>query len=167
MLVYLTHSPSASVWSMGAYLMLIFPSLEKKLKTTAARIASIDPGRPSQFLATRHALLLLLHRTEHCWEVLVFHPSWQPIKKQLEFCRAIEDKGHSPGCSVRITAAHYPQGIINSQQQYHANQSERKSSPQPGVCFRGSSSARAKPLVLMRETLLMGAGLQCISMSLQ
>lgn len=100
------------------------PPWRKSFKTTTASIAYIDPGRPSEFLATCHALLPLHHRPEHCWEVLVVHPPWQPIKKQLEFCRAIGDKGHSPGCSICITAPHYPQGIINSQEQYNANQSE-------------------------------------------
>ncbi len=147
MLVYLAQSPTKQVWAMRT--PLPHPFERKFLKTTAASIASTDPSRPFEFLATCHALLLLHHRTELCWEVLVVHPPWQPIKKQLEFCRAIEDTGHSPGCSIRTTAPHYPQGIINSQQQYHANQRERKSSPQTGVCFQRSSSARAQPLFLL------------------
>lgn len=54
-----------------------------------------------------------IHNLLHCWEVLVVHPPWQPIKKQLEFCRAIEDKGHSLGCSIRTTVPHYPPGEIS------------------------------------------------------
>lgn len=136
MLVYVTQSSTKSVLGDENKSYANLWPLEKKLKTTAASIASIDPGEPSELLATCHALPLLHHRTERCWEVLVVHPAWQPIKKQLEFCRAIEDKGHSPGCSIRITAPYYPQGIINSQQRSHANLSERESAPQTSICFQ-------------------------------
>lgn len=127
MLVYLTQSPTKSVWGAENKSYVNLLPLEKIFeKPPASSITAIDPGRPSEFLATCHALLLLHHRTEHCWEVLVVHPSQQPIKKQLEFCRAIEDKGHSPGCSIRTTAPHYPGGIINSQQQHHAKSEEKE-----------------------------------------
>lgn len=98
---------------------------------------STDLGSGSEFLATCHTLLLFHRRQAHYWEVLVVHPTWQPIKKQLEFCRAIEDKSRSPGCSIRTTAPYYPQGKINnSPQQYGADGSDRKSSPRTGVPFR-------------------------------
>lgn len=53
------------------------------------------------FLATCHTLLLLHHGVEHEQEdVLIVHPTWQPIIKQLEYCRvSAEDESSSPCCS--------------------------------------------------------------------
>lgn len=78
---------------------------------------SVDQSKLTELLAPCHTLLCLHYWSRHNWEVLAVHPPRQPIKQQLEFCRAIEDKNHSQ-CEA-FTQLHHiiPWGIINSGQQ--------------------------------------------------
>lgn len=88
------------------------------------------------------------HWTVHCWKVLVVLPPWQPISKQLESCRAIDEGG--PFSRVRRSHNCFTLSSRDNQQPTAIScKSERKSCPQTGVHFQRSSSARAWPSFLL------------------
>lgn len=78
------------------------------------RHVSVYQSELTECLAPCHTLPRLHYWTGHNWEVFAVHPPQHPIKQQLEFCRATEDKNHSEGEAFTQLHCITPRGIINS-----------------------------------------------------
>lgn len=92
----------------------LYPLPERRKVQTPPRHVSVYQSEPTERLAPCHTLPRLHYRTGHNWEEFAVHPPQQPIKQQLEFCRATEDKNRSQGEAFAQLHRITPRGTINS-----------------------------------------------------